>query len=386
MHVVKPLLRLHEAREIRAHIQLESMASVGELQKADVALFCRNVESGHRRLLDTALRAQIPVIYDLDDNFFLLPSGTAAAKKYGRAECRAMLEEYLAAADLVRVYSRPIYERVWPLNASVEIVRGVVDGRQLRARPVENSKQAVKIVFATSRLDDTLHRHFVPALAQLQAKRPGQIEVHFWGPKPPAELPGARHRAMIHDYDRYLQSLAEAQFDIGLAPLDNDLFHRSKTDTKFREYGASGVAGIYSAVDVYAAVQDGQTGLIVASNTDAWLAALSRLIDDQTLRTNIQRQARAYVNEHYSPERFDATLLRQITSLADRRALPLIKQRNILSPTDSKTTLRSPPIFRVLASTFARLRNHRIDRTWNSVRWLATSCWKLAYVRYKLRD
>ncbi len=395
MHVVKPLMRLHTAGRISARISIETLASASAVRKTDVAIFCRNLEPRGQRLLDAAIAAEIPVLYDLDDNFFLLPEGSSAAQTYGRPECLAMLEEYLAAADLVRVYSRPLYDRALKFNANVEIVRGVVDLKLVdkaagRVGPASRRAPArqgdpLRIVYATSRLDDTLCQIFTPALARLQAERPGRIEVHFWGPRPPAELKGARHQAMVHDYDRYLQSLAAAQFDIGLAPLANDLFHRSKTDTKFREYGACGTAGIYSAVDVYRAVQDGRTGLLAANTTEAWRDALVQLIDDTTLRASIARQARSYVEEHYSTDSFDEILLRQIMTLAEVRPLPKVKthigvmRKSISQPNSIFRRTLSASI-----SFYTRVRSNRVDRTWNSFRWMITSCWKLAIVKYLL--
>ena len=83
-------------------------------------------------------------------------------------------------------------------------------------------------------------------------------------------LPNVHHHGLICRYDRYLRRFSRGGYDIGLAPLPDDAFYRSKTNNKFREYGASGIAGIYSHNEVYAhCVEHEVSGLLVANETEA---------------------------------------------------------------------------------------------------------------------
>jgi hypothetical protein len=163
---------------------------------------------------------------------------------------------------------------------------------------------------------------FLPALAEILKRHAGQVEAHFWGFRPPqvAALSHARHHGLICRYDRFLRRFSRAGYDIGLAPLPDDLFHRCKTNNKFREYGASRIAGIYSRNEVYGScVEHDATGLLVENNAESWHDAIQRLIDDAALRTRIQRQARQFVAEHYSQEKFEDLFLAQIEQVAGSR-------------------------------------------------------------------
>ena len=103
--------------------------------------------------------------------------------------------------------------------------------------------------------------------------------------KPPAAVPNVRHHGLIYGYDRYLRRFSRAGYDIGLAPLPDDVFHRSKSNNKFREYGASRVAGIYSHNDAYSnCVEHEVSGLLVSNDAGHWYDALERLIEDEALR------------------------------------------------------------------------------------------------------
>ena len=109
--VVKPLMGLHRAGG-SARIVLESQAGGNDIDWADAIVFSRNTEPRYAPLLAAARCRGVPVIYDLDDNLFELPPHCEGASRVSEASRQAMLEEYLRAATLVRVYSQPLAERV----------------------------------------------------------------------------------------------------------------------------------------------------------------------------------------------------------------------------------------------------------------------------------
>ena len=194
-----------------------------------------------------------------------------------------------------------------------------------------------------------------------------RIEAHFWGPRPPAELPAARHHAVVHDYDRFLRRFSAAGFEIGLAPLADDVFHRSKTNTKFREYGACGIAGVYSDVEVYSAcVRHAETGLLVVNEMEAWYRALRQLVDDADLRRKIQRQARVEIEERYSQERFEAVFLRQIEQLvgSTRPQRTVTMHRLDAAPRGSRV---ARPLG-LIPQAIGHLRRNGWARCWNTLR------------------
>lgn len=105
----------------------------------------------------------------------------------------------------------------------------------------------------------------------------------------------------------YLQFLP--QLDIGLAPLLPSDYNRCRSDVKFLEYAAHGVAGIYAEAAPYrTSVVAEQTGLLYRTPEEL-LAALDRLARDAELRQRIRVQAHAYVvRERYLPDRIPERL------------------------------------------------------------------------------
>jgi glycosyltransferase involved in cell wall biosynthesis len=95
-------------------------------------------------------------------------------------------------------------------------------------------------------------------------------------------------RVPISDYPGLVQ-----QIDIGLAPLVDSEFNRSKSNIKFLEYSMGGAAVVASPVEPYQCINHGMTGFW-ARNTEDWVRYVGRLIRDQELRKRMSREAKQW--------------------------------------------------------------------------------------------
>lgn len=94
----------------------------------------------------------------------------------------------------------------------------------------------------------------------------------------------------IGDYYRFL-----TQIDIGIAPLKDTAFNRSRSDVKFLEYAVSGVAPVMQHLEPYInSVDAGKTGFLF-KDTRELMDILSRLAADGPLLRAVAQQAREYV-------------------------------------------------------------------------------------------
>jgi glycosyltransferase involved in cell wall biosynthesis len=320
--IIKPLLQLSRSGCIRLQIVLESAAKQNQIEWADVVMFCRNTEPRYRRNLELILQLGIPYIYDLDDNFFELPENTELGAYHRHPDRIAQLREYLECADLVRVYSQPMLECIQPINRNVIKTFGPIDFSRIDATERKTGDQ-IRLIFSTSSYQNDLLSIILPAVDKILQKHAGKVEAHFWGIKPKGLFgqAHARFHKFIMDYDGFLRSFSRSRFDIGLAPMLNDPFHRSKTNNKFREYGACGIAGVYSNVEVYSAyVRNEETGLLVQNNFDNWYSAISRLIENPDLLKKIKRQSQEFIRQHYSQEQFVSYSWELIKNIAGEKS------------------------------------------------------------------
>jgi glycosyltransferase involved in cell wall biosynthesis len=304
--IIKPLLQLSRAGLIKLQIALESSVKPKQIAWADLVMFCRNTEPRYRPILELIRQAGIPYVYDLDDNFFELSEDTELGAYHRHPDRIALLRDYIGGATLVRVYSQAMLEYIRPINANVIKSFAPIDFGCIDSAAKKN-EDLIKMVFSTSSYQNDLLSIVLPAIDKILCEHKGRVEAHFWGVKPRG-LTGGNwyfHR-FIMDYDRFLHKFSRAHYDIGLAPMRDDLFHNSKTNNKFREYGACGIAGIYSDVEVYSAsVQHGSTGLLVPNRTECWQEAIAKLIENPVLRRDLALRANEFVRRNYSQDLFE---------------------------------------------------------------------------------
>jgi hypothetical protein len=359
INVIKPLQQLARRREINFKHSLEHRASHSLIDWADLIVFCRNTEPAFNYLLAEALMRRKPVIYDLDDSFWDIPAtGDTALARYHKQPLRLrQLEHYLSSATIVRVYSPLLQKKVEPFNLRARIYRSAFDfslvpqQKLIRTDSSFTEKNAddslvtgngatssatlnrgdnepitgsgayankIKIVYATSRTIDDQYRLFLPGIEKFLSKYSDRVEMTIWGcaPSELLKLQSVVHRKLVSEYEQFLKEFSRTGFDIGLAPLDDSEFSRSKNNTKFRDYGACQIAGIYSNVDVYSAsVVNGETGLLVNNESDSWFHALERLTLDEQLRMRIKSNAHEFVRQQYRQELIEQEWINDINEL-----------------------------------------------------------------------
>ena len=324
INVAKPLMRLVEDGAIDLDLTAHTIVRRRQIERADVLVMSHTIDPAHVWILDCARQSGTPLVYDIDENL-LEPPADVPGLDFHRAPARqAAVRQALAQAAVVRTYSPALQRYLHAYNTNVVRSDGPIDWRLVpEVAPVRRTDR-VRIVYATSRQrQDSIGAVVVDPLRNVLDAHP-HVDVTIWGPRF-AGLDGhprVEHREFVRDYDRYFEQFARDGFDIGLAPMPGAAFYQSKTATKFREYAACRIAGIYADVEIYRdCVVDGETGLLVQGGDRNWIAVMDRLVRDAPLRARIQARAERSARERYSAERIGRDWLSHIrTAAASRRA------------------------------------------------------------------
>ncbi len=250
----------------------------------------------------------IRLVYCLDDSY---PDLDFISAGKPTSEIMAVVTFLLRQADAVLVTTPALRQRLLEFNPHIYILPNQLDERLLVYRPpafVSGQAEQKRIVIGcmgTFTHDDDLLL-VLPALKSICDRHAGQVEIQVIGVANRAEtksqlqaLP-ARFifpRIEEHEYPLFmLWFTGHVRWDIAISPLKNTPFNNCKSDVKFLDYAALGVAGVFSDSPAYAStVQNKQNGWLVENSTAAWEHAFETLIGDASLRHKLAVNASHYL-------------------------------------------------------------------------------------------
>jgi len=275
----------------------------------------------------------VPILFDFDDALFEVSpdeEGRFGAER-ARGRMRSRRARLLATARRARVviagneflaaWTRAAGAR--PAGARVEVLPTGIDLAPFPAHAVEAAAARRRARRDERRIGWIGSRPSLRYLAALAAPL-RQVCARF---------PGARLVQVCSDFidlpgvpvDRRPWSAAtEARdlldLDVGLMPIDDRPFARGKCGLKILQYQAAGVPVVCSPVGANVdIVRDGETGLH-AGDDRAWVAAISRLLDDREAAARIGAAGRERVAATYAAPVIGRRLLEIIRAAAGIRA------------------------------------------------------------------
>lgn len=133
------------------------------------------------------------------------------------------------------------------------------------------------------------------------------------------ELEGLPIRTEFVRWSLESESEATASFDIGIMPLEDDLFSRGKCSFKAIYCMGHGVPVVISPVGMNRElIESGENGFLADSEED-WLDALSMLIDDPELRRAVGERGRRTIEERYAMEQILSALRETLVEASGRQ-------------------------------------------------------------------
>ncbi len=264
-------------------------------------LLVRTADLAAHRLVRELRRQSIPYGFYLDDNFWLLDPDTEIGRYYAGRALRQRLEQIVRGAHTVIASTPLLRDYVRRFNRATIQLESFFDFSLVPELPsVQRTRATVRGGFAASaHRGSDLEPVLADIVSALQAHPELEFEIIGVDDDALARHPRIRTFAYLDSYAEYSRFQRRRAWDFGLAPLGGALSNLYKTDNKFREYAAHGIPGIYQDLPPYAAVRDGETGLL-AGGTRTWRDAIELYVSDPALRERVRVAARADAEDRCS--------------------------------------------------------------------------------------
>jgi hypothetical protein len=275
------------------------------LEEADVVIGQRVCQPGAtkrwRRLAAGVYGHRPLLVFDIDDNMWDIdPSNLPAWTFYGGdPDLLDNLTECARLADVCTVSTPALAEVVGRINPNVMIVpnqlpssafgmgRGAPHGgNPFRVGWAGGGSHQADIPEATPGLGTFFSRHSDPVFhvigtaygSLIKAVGLSRFQRTKWIPR-------------VLDYYEALD------FHVGLAPLRPSVFNQSKSEIKFLEYSARGIATIASPVGPYEWTIVPEDNGLLAARPHEWCSRLTELYHDEAMRADIVHRAQYFARQ-----------------------------------------------------------------------------------------
>ncbi|TRC97519.1 glycosyltransferase family 4 protein [Mesorhizobium sp. WSM4303] len=299
-YLLEQIMGACQVHGIDHEVKFLSELRVDDITSDTIPMFVRCADPLMLSWAQLLADANWPYVYYIDDNFWRIVGDSPLAMYYQHPTIRKSLEFAVSHAETVIVNSPELARFLSRFNTCVAVLPTFFDFSLIDGVP-PSSTEEIRIGFAgsPSRVDDL---DLVSPLIDPILERFPKAVFEFAGVLPKGVEAGVRVRFFPHtgDYDTYIKFQASRNWAIGLAPLIDHEANRSKTDNKYREYGACRIAGVYSNIPPYRdVVKESVTGVLVENSYELWLDSLHTLIKSPEKRTNLANGAFNDVKRRY---------------------------------------------------------------------------------------
>lgn len=249
-----------------------------------------------------------PLVVDFDDNIFT--SDGLAPDKYTYSEeseklhyIETLLKE--CTAITVSVPSLiPIYDKYAP----VSLLPNMVDIEDWKLQKRNHERITVGWSGSVSHLKD--HAVLLDVYDEVIRKTP-DVVFSFMGQTTPEQIKGVPRKnweikPATDSWERYPRLLAEAGYDIGLAPLIQSKFNESRSLAKWFEYTMVGIPLIASEVGPYKQLRDGKDAFLVQTK-QGWVEAIDYLIKNKNDRDKLVATAKQRIADEFTTDKLIPT-------------------------------------------------------------------------------
>jgi len=345
------------------HVKQTSTVTWEDLVWCDVVFAIRTQNILEADILELASRMGRYCIESVDDDFFAMEHF-----ELRRPLQAAALRKALRSADIIFTPNTTLAKKMSAIGGGKPYHVGdtVVYEHEIQARKAMDTDKLHIVYYVNDSSTGVFDAVINPIIPELIEKYGDALKFTFMSVHP--DLGEYESKMDVHfrprtSLDEFKSFLRENRFSMGIAPLLDDTFSRSKYINKFIEFSSAGIPCIYSNVEPYASfVNDGVDGILCENTKQAWLDAIEKLTDP-LLQAQITENAQTVLRTDFSQDAQTAKGMKEVPAIYYHQA-PSNPRRYYLWPLHVKAR-----ILNIIDPVLKAWGRFRIEGLGSVIRW-----------------
>lgn len=292
--------------------------------KPDLLVSCRYNGPNASAIVDICKSNNIPIMALMDDDLFNVPKeiGERKFKSYRSPPRRESLKTLLDASELIYCSTPVLMDTLTGAGHGRVLASGdITASAQINRRPSRNLRGKIGYMGFDHAHDLAM---ILPAIETVLDQETDLVFELFGSIAKPAALDrfGDRVKVIppIRNYEAFLAFFAQVDWDIGICPLAPLPFNALKTNVKWVDYTAAGIAVVASSGTIYDNCCADGCGLLV-DGIEEWAAAVRMLLQDHDFRYEQVRRAQEKLARNHSMARFQNQMMAMFDMACGRKLI-----------------------------------------------------------------
>jgi glycosyltransferase involved in cell wall biosynthesis len=237
------------------------------------------------------------IVFDFDDAIWL-PNVSEGNKKLQALKNHDKTKDIINLSDVVIAGNKYLQQYAGEHNNNTVIIPTTIDTNYHVHKKVNNVNKNTVVIGWTGTASTLQHYEtIIPVLIKLRKKYSDKISFRVIADKE------FKHKDIQIDFVKWsIEDEIEQlqQIDIGIMPLPDDKWSKGKCGFKGLQYMGLSIPTVMSPVGVNEDIIEHEKNGFLANSEEEWISILSKLIDNEQLRSTIGDEGRKTIIDKYS--------------------------------------------------------------------------------------
>jgi glycosyltransferase involved in cell wall biosynthesis len=265
--------------------------------KPDTLVLQHSVDDAHLSMIEQYKKAlpEVHIVQMVDDLLGFVPE-KHPSRRFQTREGHTRMVEALKKSDSMVVTTDTLKNHYEKYIKNVEIIPNCLAKQWFALTPTKTKRDRLRVGW----IGAGQHQGDLEIINEVVKILSDRVDWIFMGMQTEQAKPYIKEFHSFVSIKDYPNKMASLDLDIAVAPLEDNLFNRCKSNLRLLEYGVMSWPVVCSDVHPY---QTNNPPVIrCGPKTHDWITALNCLIDDEERRVSMGDQLRTWVVENYKLE------------------------------------------------------------------------------------